>query len=90
MSVPSTATTITVNVLLFAQLRDRFEADTLQVSLPHGATGATLMRWLAARNPKVDGLLGVSRLAINCGYVSLDHRLEDGDEAVIVPPVSGG
>ena len=90
MSVPSVATTITVNVLLFAQLRDRFGADTLQVSLPRGATGTTLMRWLAERNPKMDSLLGVSRLAINCEYVSLDHRLEDGDEAVIIPPVSGG
>lgn len=83
-------TTMTVRVLLFAQLRDRIGADELAVSLPSGSTGADLMQWLSQRSPKVDGLLRVSRLAVNCEYVPFDRVLHDGDEVVVIPPVSGG
>lgn len=90
MSVARTAPGITVKVLLFAQLRGGFGTDELAVSLPSGASGAGLLAWLSQRNPKVKDLLGVSRLAVNCEYASLDHRLQDGDEVVVIPPVSGG
>ena len=85
-----TATGITVNVLLFAQLRGGFGADELAASLPSGATGAGLLQWLSQRNPKLAGLLEVSRLAVNCEYVPGDHQLQTGDEVVVIPPVSGG
>jgi molybdopterin converting factor subunit 1 len=90
MGVPSAATTIAVKVLVFAQLKDRFGADELHVVLPYGSTGRDLMRWFAQRNPKAEALLEVSRLAVNSEYASLDHALQDGDEAVVIPPVSGG
>lgn len=90
MAASSDATVVAVRALFFAQLRDRFGADELPVSLSAGATGADLMRWLAQRSPTMSGLLAVSRLAVNGEYVSLDHVLRDGDEAVVVPPVSGG
>lgn len=90
MDVARAATGITVNVLLFAQLRDGFGADELAASLPNGATGAGLLAWLSQRHPKLAGLLEVSRLAVNCEYVSVDHRLQAGDEVVVIPPVSGG
>lgn len=83
-------TTMTVKVLLFAQLRDRVGADELAVSLPSGSTGAGLMGWLSQRSPTMNGLLRVSRLAVNCEYVAFDRVLHDGDEVVVIPPVSGG
>ena len=84
------ATSMTIKVLLFAQLRDRVGADELMVALPQGATGADCLSWLAGRNPDVAGLLKVSRLAVNYEYVSLDHKLQNADEVVVIPPVSGG
>ena len=90
MGVTRTATGITVNVLLFAQLRDGFGADELAASLPSGATGAELLAWLSQRNPKLTGLLDVSRLAVNCEYVPPEQALHDADEVVVIPPVSGG
>ncbi|MBI4343298.1 MAG: molybdopterin converting factor subunit 1 [Candidatus Omnitrophica bacterium] len=90
MDAARAATGITVNVLLFAQLRGGFGTDELTASLPNEATGAELLAWLSQRNPTLAGLLDVSRLAVNCEYVSLDHRLQDGDEVVVMPPVSGG
>jgi molybdopterin synthase sulfur carrier subunit len=38
----------------------------------------------------MEPLLEVSRLAVNCEYVSADSELHDGDEVVVIPPVSGG
>jgi len=90
MSAAKTTTSITIKVLLFAQLRDRFGADELAVALPQEATGADLLSWLCGCNPNVAGLLGVSRLAVNCEYVPADRELHEGDEVVILPPVSGG
>jgi len=85
-----TTTQITVNVLLFAQLKDRFHADAVAVALPSGATGQDLMRWFADTCPALTGLVAVSRLAVHCEYVSLDHPLQDHDDVVLIPPVSGG
>jgi molybdopterin converting factor subunit 1 len=77
-------------VLVFAQLRDHIRDEELAVSLPSGSTGMDLMAWLSQRSPKVKGLLEVSRLAVNSEYVPLDRVLHDGDEVVLIPPVSGG
>lgn len=90
MGVSMIGTTMTVRVLLFAQLRDRVGAEELAVSLPSGSTGADLMEWLSRRSPKAKGLLRVSRLAVNREYAAFDRALCDGDEVVVIPPVSGG
>lgn len=81
---------ITVKVLCFAQLRDQMGGSEIAVSLPHGATSCQLLRLLKNQHPRVEPLLEVSRLAVNCEYVSGDVELRDGDEVVIIPPVSGG
>ena len=90
MIVSSIAAQMSVRVLLFAQLRGRCGADELTVSLPRGSTGRDLMRWFVQRHPNVEDLLSVSRLAVNGDYVSWETRLEEGDEIVVIPPVSGG
>jgi len=81
---------MTVKVLCFAQLRDRIGDTEAAVPLPSGAIGRDLLRVLKGRYPRVGPLLEVSRLAVNCEYVSGDCELHDGDEVVIIPPVSGG
>jgi molybdopterin synthase sulfur carrier subunit len=81
---------MTVKVLCFAQLRDQLGASDLTVLLPSDATGRELLDALRQRNPRIGPLLGVSRLAVNQEYVAADVRLQDGDEVVVIPPVSGG
>lgn len=82
-------TSITIRLLCFAQLRDLADAETA-VALPSGATGRALLERLKRQYPRMGPLLKVSRLAVNCEYVSTDVELHDGDEVVIIPPVSGG
>ncbi|MBI3088444.1 MAG: MoaD/ThiS family protein [Candidatus Omnitrophica bacterium] len=81
---------MTVKVLCLAQLRGRIGGSETAVPLPNGATGRDLLRLLKNRHPQVEPLLEVSRLAVNCEYVPADAELHDGDEVVIIPPVSGG
>lgn len=81
---------IIVKVLCFAQLRDHLGASDFTVSLPSDATGRELLDALRQRSPLIGPLLDVSRLAVNQEYVAANVRLQDGDEVVVIPPVSGG
>ena len=85
-----TTVVITVKVLCFAQLRDYLGASDFTVSLPSDATGRELLDTLRQRSPRIGPLLDVSRLAVNQEYVAAEVRLQDGDEVVVIPPVSGG
>ena len=85
-----TTAVITVKVLCFAQLRDYLGASDFTVSLPSDATGRELLDALRQRSQRIGPLLDVSRLAVNQEYVAADVRLQDGDEVVVIPPVSGG
>ena len=87
---PESTACIATRALFFAQLRDWVGADELTVTLPQGSTGRDLIRRLIQRHPKAEGLLEVSRLAVNREYVSTDASLRDGDEVAVIPPVSGG
>ena len=90
MGTVKTANQITVKLLLFAQLRDRFGQSELRMSLPRGASGRDLITRLIGQQPSLKPLLEVSRLAVNCEYTSFDEVLQEGDEVVMIPPVSGG
>ena len=83
-------TAITIQVLCFAQLRERLGQSILSLSLPAGATGRALLSALRARHPALGPLLEVSRLAVNCEYAVEDVVLRDGDEVALITPVSGG
>ena len=84
------ATGITVQVLLFAQLKDRLGQSEFFLTLPMGANGRHLMEALRERAPSARPLLEASRLAVGQEYVSWDHPLREADEVAIIPPVSGG
>ena len=81
---------VTVRVVACAQLRDRLDASTSSVTLPAPATGQALLRRLCECYPAAAPLLAVTRLAVNCEYVALEAPLQDGDEVILIPPVSGG
>ena len=78
---------VTVRLRLFAMLRERAGAGTLELELPNGASVADA---LAA--PEVVALAGGLHcvLAVNRDYAPLDRVLLPGDELALIPPVSGG
>jgi molybdopterin synthase catalytic subunit len=72
-----------VSVRLFAGLRERAGASTIEIELPEQATVADLLAVmeLAPRSCVA---------AINREYAGLGSRIAPGDEVALVPPVSGG
>lgn len=74
-----------IAVRLFAVLRERAGARSLELELPSGARVDDV--WPALQlGEEPPGLL----LAVNRAYVDRGAPLRDGDEVALIPPVSGG
>ena len=78
-----------VQVLLFASYREKAGVGRLALDLREGATVGDLAEAVRARFP---GLPEAGRIvvAVNNEYQEHDFALSDGDEAALIPPVSGG
>jgi molybdopterin synthase catalytic subunit len=80
-----------VRIRLFAQLRERAGANSIEAELPDGATVGDALRQLAAGPPLGELLASLPvRMAVNRELVSTDTPLRAGDELALLPPVSGG
>jgi molybdenum cofactor biosynthesis protein MoaC len=82
---------LVLRVRLFALLRERAGADTVQLRLPHGATVADALSSVA----RLDGLsepLARMRvvMAVNREYADPLTVLTSDDELALIPPLSGG
>jgi MoaE-MoaD fusion protein len=79
-----------LTVRLFAMLRERAGADSVEIELPEGATAEDALAALRAA-PGLDELDRLPlRLAVNREYADPGQALTPGDELAAVPPVSGG
>src|ERR1700761_8155583 len=74
-----------VRVLLFAGLRERAGASSVELDLPEGALVRDALERMRA---VADGVPVV--MAINQEYAAADAPLHAGDELALIPPVSGG
>lgn len=79
-----------VTVRYFAVLREATGKRSEERVVPVGTSVGEFLDRLAADYPAVDQLRNYSRVMVNQEYVSSDQPLADGDEFVIIPPVSGG
>jgi molybdopterin converting factor subunit 1 len=79
-----------VRIKFFAILRERAGIGEVSKDIAPGSSVADLWHQLQKDYPKLD-VPGIRLLyAVNQNYVGLDHQLNDNDEVVFVPPVSGG
>jgi MoaE-MoaD fusion protein len=79
-----------LTVRLFAMLREQAGADSVELELSEGATGADALEALRAE-PGLELLNRLPvRLAVNREYADLEDELAAGDELAVIPPVSGG
>jgi molybdopterin synthase catalytic subunit/molybdopterin converting factor small subunit len=74
-----------VRVRLFAALRERAGAGTVEVDLPEDAAVGDVWPALGL-GEEPGGLL----YAVNRGYAEKTTSLSPGDEVAVIPPVSGG
>ena len=81
---------ISVNVKLFAMIRDLAGTSSLSITLPERSSASTLMSALLDRYPQLSAWQHHIRIAVNREYVGHDYILTSEDEVAIIPPVSGG
>jgi len=79
-----------VEVRLFARYREAAGRDRIELELPEGGTVETAWRAVSTRFPALGQYRPFTFFALRNDYVSADHRLGDGDELCLFPPVSGG
>ena len=84
-----------VHILLFGALKDVLARETGSqnmetMDLPDGATVADFLRRFMVEAPEMEKFSGSLAVAVNREYASPAHRLQEGDEVALLPPVSGG
>ncbi len=77
-------------VRLFARLSELAGFRETDIELGEGLSAGDVYDLLCRRHPALAGLEGSLVFAINREYVTPDHRLTEGDELALIPPVSGG
>jgi MoaE-MoaD fusion protein len=81
---------LTVTVRYFAAAREKAQKTQERVTLPDGATVATLMQHLLAATPALKSLERHLRVAVDQEFAPPDLTLTDGVEVALIPPVAGG
>lgn len=79
-----------VRVLLFAALTEQGGTSELELTLPDNATAGDVKTHLKQKFASMEPLLDSCAIAVNQSYVKPDHKLREGDDVAIIPPVSGG
>lgn len=81
---------MTVEVLLFASLRDAIGETSVRIEIPEGASAGEAARWLFEDRGVTRMQALPVRFAVGEAFVPDGHVLRDGDRLAIIPPVSGG
>jgi molybdopterin synthase sulfur carrier subunit len=81
---------ITITVKLFAAYQEAFGLSELVLELPNGVPVSAVCDRLIAEHPELNQWRDLTRFGINLLFVEPDTVLQDGDEVVLIPPVSGG
>ena len=79
-----------ISVRLFAGLHDLIGQREVRLELPEGATISDLRQRLSSQYPVIVPFLNTLVCAVNEEYMPSEHRLREGDEVALIPPVSGG
>jgi len=81
---------ISITLKLFAAYQEAYGVPELQLSLPPETTISQLRDRLLAQHPHLEQWRDLTRFGVNLEFVPPDTILQEGDEVVLIPPVSGG
>lgn len=76
-------------VLLFSTLRERLQKSEMELEIPEGTSVQAVLELLLGREGAASWENSIL-FAINQNYCGPQTRLNDGDELILMPPVSGG
>ncbi len=81
---------IRVTVKLFAAYQEVCGVSELALHLPCGAIVGQVRDRLIEQYPELEQWRDVTRFGLNLQFVEPNAVLQNGDEVVLIPPVSGG
>lgn len=79
-----------VTVKLFAAYQETYAQTELDLEVSPGTTVEMIGDRIRADHPQLQDLASVTRYGVNLEFVEPNHVVADGDEIVLIPPVSGG
>ncbi len=81
---------ITITVKLFAAFSEAYGVSELTLEFPLLTPVSQVLERAIAQHPQLEQWRDRTRFGLNLEFVSPDTILQDGDEVVLIPPVSGG
>lgn len=82
--------TMTITVKLFAAYQEACGVPEIKLEVEKGAVVASVRDRLIEAHPQLTQWRDLTRFGVNLQFVEPDQLLYDGDEVVLIPPVSGG
>jgi len=82
--------TVTVTVKLFAAYQEAYGVSELVLEFPPETPVTAVRDRLIDEHPELDQWRDLTRFGVNLQFVEPDILLQEGDEVVLIPPVSGG
>ncbi len=84
------ANSIKVTVKLFAAYQEAYDKQELMLEFPENTPVSQVREYLINEHPELEKWRDVTRFGINLDFVEPSTPLNNGDEVVLIPPVSGG
>ncbi|WP_035798125.1 MoaD/ThiS family protein [Crocosphaera chwakensis] len=81
---------ITITIKLFAIYQEVYGVPELTRQVPQETTVSNILSELIEEHPQLKKWQDITRFSVNYQFVEADTKLQDGDELVFIPPVSGG
>jgi molybdopterin synthase sulfur carrier subunit len=78
-----------LQIKAFGKARELMGAGTIEVEINKSTTAAELLEHLHSRFPGLDKIIPMN-IAVNEEYADAQQIIEEKDEVVLIPPVSGG
>jgi molybdopterin synthase sulfur carrier subunit len=81
---------VNVHVRLFARYRELAGSGSLELDVPPNSTALDVFNRVAERFPEMQPMRGSTLMAIDAEFVRPETEMREGEELVLMPPVSGG
>ncbi|NER27390.1 MAG: MoaD/ThiS family protein, partial [Symploca sp. SIO1C4] len=75
---------------LFAAYQEAYGLSELALEFPQETPVSVVQEYLITEHPELEKWRHLTRFGINLNFVEPETILQDGDEVVLIPPVSGG
>ncbi|AFZ43548.1 MoaD family protein [Halothece sp. PCC 7418] len=84
------STQITITVKLFAAYQEAYGVEEIEQQFPSATPVYAVLDRILEEQPQLEQWREVTRFGVNLNFVPPETPLNDGDEVVLIPPVSGG